>query len=81
MSDRPNLADQLPEPPDTTLLVLKIGEEYQVVQRRDATAHELSEHDDDRWFDMGDMDSDGLAWREALKYATKVCACVVLASL
>ncbi|MFD1546968.1 hypothetical protein [Nonomuraea guangzhouensis] len=75
MSDMPNLADELPEPSDLTLLILKLGDEYRVIQRSDELAREHSEHEDERWFDMSDVDSDGLAWREALKYATKVYAC------
>lgn len=75
MSDLPNLADELPEPPDRTLLILKFDSSYRVIQRSDELAREHSEHDDERWFDMGDRDSDGLGWREALKYATKVYAC------
>jgi hypothetical protein len=78
MTDKPNLADRIPEPPDNTLLVLKLGDEYQVIQRGDEAAREFSEHEDERWFDMGDGDSDALAWREALKYATKVYACGAL---
>ncbi|MCC5574518.1 hypothetical protein IMZ11_02545 [Microtetraspora sp. AC03309] len=75
MGDIPNLADQIPEPPDNTLLVLKFGDEYRVIQRGDTLSREYSDNEDERWFDMSDSDSDPLGWREALKYAEKVYAC------
>jgi hypothetical protein len=83
MSDRPNLADRIPEPPDGTLLILQDGERvHRVVLRADAEARQTSDFEDERWFDATDMETDPLAWREALKYATKVYACgQVLASL
>lgn len=75
MSDRLNLADQIPEPPDSTLLIVKFGDEYRAVQRNDALGQEISEHDDERWFDMSELDSDPLTWQEQLKFASQVYAC------
>jgi hypothetical protein len=66
------LADLLPEPADGTVLVVRVGDTYGVIQRDDATAAECSEFDDERWFDASDVDADPLEWWVALEYADEV---------
>ncbi|MEV0831467.1 MULTISPECIES: hypothetical protein [Streptosporangiaceae] len=72
MSTKRHLADLLGEPADGTVLVVRVGDTYGVIQRDDVVASECSDFDDERWFDASDVDSDPRAWRVALEYADEV---------
>jgi hypothetical protein len=68
MSDQ-TLADLLPEPPDGTVLVTKSTGVWEVIRRNDRWAAEMSESDDERWFNISDVHSKGMTWRSAVRYA------------
>ena len=64
-----NIADVLPEPDNGTHLVrVEYDNTHTVIWRDDASS--ASDFDDEHWFD--DNNTDALAWREILKYATAV---------
>ncbi|WP_326828707.1 hypothetical protein OIE13_22595 [Streptosporangium sp. NBC_01810] len=72
MSTKRHLADLLPEPADGTVLVIRVGDTYGVIQRDDATASQWSEDVAERWLNASDVDSDPLEWRVALEYVDEV---------
>ncbi|MGS2645901.1 hypothetical protein [Streptosporangium sp. G12] len=54
------------------MIVTRANGIYTVYERDDETTSRLSDHDDERWLDQSDGDSDPVAWRVALNYADDV---------
>lgn len=64
-----NIADEMPEPPNGTYLVIAEGSgPPHVIWHDDDQASRA--HRDERWFE--DPDLAPLGWREVMKYADKV---------
>lgn len=72
MASSIHLAELIDEPADKTVIATRCNGIYTVYKRDDETASRLSEHDDERWLDQSDGDSDPVAWRVALNYADDV---------
>lgn len=66
-----NIAEEMPEPPDGTMLVLIETLGYRrIIWRNDSDSH--SRYEDERWFDH--HDSDPMNWVNVMMYAEKVYA-------
>ncbi|MFF4777450.1 hypothetical protein ACFY05_31805 [Microtetraspora fusca] len=60
----------LPEPPDTTRLVIHVGTQMTVIARNDIAANMGgSENFEARWFPGGDYEADPVEWAVAIKDA------------
>lgn len=71
---KPNLADQLPEPPDGTNLVIRDSNgEWHLICRNDQDAAEsLDEPGDERWFSSEWSYPEYETWASILTYAVAV---------
>lgn len=62
------------EPPDGSVLIIKDGDGFRIIERDDTVAAERSANPNERWFDCADGLADPMPLYQHLKYADTVYA-------